>query len=438
MRINRQVWALAAIAAAGMMTAGCGGEGGEEAVFLYFINGYPGTSSMTVNSTLGTLATNVPFGERYGDDGTCPPDQPCLPARVERQLGTAFSILNENQNKPVDVDKDLYAMYPHETGTLVMTRRSGESNVNTTLLRHTQSISTDCTVTWVNGLSLDNQYTTVANYNIAPELYEEDLRYAGFSDEANTPFNSECGALPINDPTHQNLQRPNVLEAIAANPWFYLTECDQGADEGDAGHFGCKLGWGVPFADDRSRLGDGGSFVSVRDSDEYFECIEGAISIRAPEDSMVPVFPGVEVDCPPAPLTWADVDVDFQAVADCQDTIIKNTETLPPGSEDSTRGLQGYGVCDLRFRIRNEGQDIIFGPKGNDAEGKHQDGDLIESQVDIPAGSQRFWVLLGRPVNPLVWQWDSGDTFVDLTSFPYFNADGDADGLRPGIGDTDD
>jgi len=41
-------------------------------------------------------------------------------------------------------------------------------------------------------------------------------------------------------------------------------------------------------------------------------------------------------------------------------------------------------------------------------------------------------VLFGRPVNPLIWQWNSGEAFANLDAFPYFN-DQDAR-----IGDYDD
>ena len=42
------------------------------------------------------------------------------------------------------------------------------------------------------------------------------------------------------------------------------------------------------------------------------------------------------------------------------------------------------------------------------------------------------------PVNPIVWQWDSANSFVDLATFPYFNKDGEVEGTRPGVGDYDD
>ena len=427
MRINRQVCGLTALACLAMTSFSCGGEGGEEAVFLYFINGYPGTGAMSINNNAGSLVSNVPFGERHGDSGSCGPDDTsCPPLRVERQRGTEFTFILENMVERVDVQKDLYAMYPHETGTVVLTRRNDEASIETTLLRHTQSISSDCTISFVNGLSLSNEFVgSFASYSITPELFETNIAQAGFVEESQFPFISECGALPTDDPTHANLQRPEVIAAIEENPWFLL-ECD--ADDG------CRLRWGIPNEDGRVRIMQGGSFPSVLDSREYFECVQAGISLRQEEDTMaMPGFPPPEPDCPTQPITWADVDVDAQVLEQCKQPVARSATMQDPGQEDTVQSYQGSLVCDMTFRIRNEGPDIIFGPRGNDDLGSHGRGAPIESEVQIPDGSQRFWVLLGRPVNPIVWQWDSSETFVDLGDFPYFNEGGD----RPVVGDND-
>lgn len=432
MRINRRVCGLAATLSIAMMAAGCGGEGGEEAVFLYFIHGYAGSAEMSINSNRGVVVTGVPFGERFGDDGSCGPNEECLPIRLERQLGSEWDVLLENMVQPVDVEKDLFSMYPHETGTMVLTRRSDVETVETTLLRHTQSISSDCTITFVNGLSTQNEYLAFANYSIVPEWYLDNIALAGFGNEAQTPFISECGALPTDDPTHMNLQRPNTIAEVMADPWFFYN-CTAGSS-GATDLEECQFHWAKPVVDDRSRVLVGGTFLSVLDSEEYYECIEGAISLRQPEDQMTPVFPGAEVDCPSEPITWDDVDLDFQAIQTCREYVWRQVDTLDPGTEDTLQSYMGPFVCDARFRVRNEGQDILFGPAGNDDLGRHGDGALIESEVSIPDGSSRFFVLLGRPVNPIVWQWDSSETFVDLESFPYFNEGG----AYPEIGDYSD
>jgi hypothetical protein len=435
MRINRRVCGLAAVACLAMTATACGGDGGEESVFLYFINGYPGTGEISVNGTAGKLVNKVPFGERFGADNTsCGPDtKDCVPVRVERQIGSTFTYQLENMFQPAEIEKELFSMYPQETGTLVLTQRSGQSSIETTLLRHTQSISSDCSITFVNGLSVSNEYLgAISTYNTVPEWYIEDIRDAGFTETPADPFVSECGALPTDDPTHENLQRPEVLAAVAANPWFFfgdptctgLTLDDQN----------CGFGWGVPLEPDlRSGIFPGGSYVSVLNSREYYECIQAAISIRQPDDMMTPVFPGAEVDCPTTPLTWGDVDIDAQAVVDCNKPIQRQAQTQSPAASDTATTYSFPWVCDARFRVRNEGLDIVFGPKGNDELGSHGDGELIESNVDIPNGAERFWVILGRPVNPIIWQWDSSEAFVNLENYPYFNDEGD----RPVVGDYD-
>ena len=74
----------------------------------------------------------------------------------------------------------------------------------------------------------------------------------------------------------------------------------------------------------------------------------------------------------------------------------------------------------LTLDINEDELVTIFGPSGC-TPGRHQNGELVDSEFAIPDGSEHFWVLLGRPVNPLIWQWDSGDSFVDLEDFPYPN-----------------
>lgn len=437
MRITQRFCGLTAAVCLAMTATACGGDGGEEAVFLYFINGYPGTGEVSVNSDVGTIASGMRFGERFGDPGSCGPDTSCLPYRIERQRGTDFTFLLENMTEPAEVGKELFSMYPHETGTIVLTRRSGETGVDTTLLRHTQSISSDCTISFINGLSLSNEFVgAFASFSITPEVFEEDIRIAGFTEESTTPFVSECGTLPVGEGDHNALQRPQVLEAIRQNPWFLLScegEIGDSTSEGSTLP-GCSLAWGVPNVDGRARINQGGAFTSVLNSREYFECIQAGISIRQEEGTMaMPGFPLPEPDCPPGDITWDDVDVDFQVVQMCNQPITRNATMIDPGQSDFVQSFQGQYTCEMNFRIRNEGPDIVFGPDGGDDLGSHGDGAPIETQLDIPNGSQHFYVLLGRPVNPIVWQWDSSDTFVDLSSFPYFNPNGD----RPQIGDYD-
>lgn len=415
----RSIAALIALSTFTMV--GCSSEGGEETVFLYIINGYPAAATMDVISPTGTLTSGARFGDRMARDGPCPPGESCIPIRFDRQFGTDMTIIAENTPQPLGIDAELFAMYPHETATMVLNRKDSQRSVQGTILRHTQTISTDCALTLMNGLSLSNEFMSEGfDFSVAPEFNLAPAE-AGFGDERSRPFVTECGALPNgeNDTEHDQLMRPGVLAQVAENPWFYPVTCEDQTNR----EFFC-WGWGVPTVDGRSRLYDQGQIITVLDTEEYFECIEGAITINQEEDADSPLpFPAADaqVECPDRPIEWTDVTVDQQAVEDCRDETIKQVFTLEPGGEGDLFTLLGPRACDVEFRIRNEGQDIIFGPEDGDSLGNHQDGALVQSVISVPDGSQHFWVLLGRPVNPIVWQWDSGDTFVDLANFEYFN-----------------
>lgn len=422
MRIKQGVCGFAALLASSTALAGCGGEGGNESVFLYIINGYPGTSSMSILGPSGTIASDVRFGDRMGSDGPCgPDDNKCLPIQVDRQLGSDWTYRLEGMVEPAEVEKDLFAMYPQETGTMVMTRRSDESEVETTLFRHVQTISSGCTISVTNGLSVTNDFLPEDwnNFSITPEFKREPVEFAGYLDETEQQFTSECGPLPLGTDDHNQLARANLLEEVRASPWFFPVECT----DTDLETVFC-YGWTRPGVDGWGEMFPDGQVLSPRNTPEYYKCIESAISIRQPEDEMGEPQPfpdeNAQAQCPPPDeFGWDDVQVDFQQVATCGEMVTRQVELIEPGAEDQQRI---YGVdCDLELRIRNPGQQIVFGPEGSDERGKHQDGDLVTSNIEISGGSQHFYVLLGRPVNPILWQWDSGGTFVDLKDFDYPN-----------------
>lgn len=442
MGFNQRLCGLVASACL-LAASGCGGDGGEESVFLYFINAYPGTSKLSVSSARGSLVTNVPFGERYGSSGSCGPEaENCGPVRVDRSFSSEWSVRMEAMPEVVDLDKDLFSMYPQETGTVVFTQRSDVADVQASLFRHVQSIDDFCRITFLNGLAGDNTYVEgegdgIAKFSFAEEWYFEtalDIALSARIDlnESDSPFISECGPLPTTDARHDNLQRPTVLERIGQDPWFFY---DCGGTEREPNV--CIGRWGVRAPGKRAPLGSDGSFFGYRTSQEFYACVESAISIREEEGAIALPFPGVEPSCPPGPITWDDVDVDYQAVALCMDPQRYSTNMLEPGTSDTRLSYVARSgdspLCESRFRIRAGGGDIIFGPSPGDDLGYHGNGSPLESFVDIPAGSERFYVLFGRPVNPLVWQWDSSLTFVDLSNFPYYNPNGD----RPQVGDTD-
>ena len=426
---SQRVGGLAALlTASAFMVTGC--EESRDSVFLYFINGYPGASSMSIIGPTGVIVQDAKFGDRMTDDGPTGECVSCVPIEVDRSFGSDWTILLEGMPEPAEIAKDLFSMYPQETGTFIVNRRSGEDSVQTSLFRHVQTISSTCGFTMANGLSVTNENMTLSSYTISPEFRVNQVELAGYSDETTVPFLTECGALPLDEPEHLALARTELYPQVVANPFFYPAECQ--SEQGQAGF--CYV-WGIPGIDDRSQLSfltNPGEVLTHRSTFEYYECVQSAIEIQEEEDPANPnpfPIPTDQVECPPGDIEWENVQVDFEAAQACRQPVLRQAIVLEPGREDATLSFVSYydqRFCDFEFRLRNEGQDIIFGPEDppDGPPGEHGKGAIITSAIETDEGSEHFWVLLGRPVNPIIWQWDSKDAFVKLTGeagFPYPN-----------------
>ena len=402
------------LASAAMLLAtltSCGDSSGGETVFLFIINGYTAAETLSVYGNAGPVVQGLAFGERSD-----------APIEVDRNFGSTLTILLDGVPSTIDVEYDLFAMYPQETGTLFIKKRTGEETISTSLFRHVQTIDPGCQFTFENGLSLSNEYTTAGGFSFLPEFRLESRAATGYLDETQQPVPTECGNLPV--PTQAPIPRSGsgvpagevdiLAQLIDPDPYFFFVDCPSAAFANTI----CPV-WGESQVEDE--------IIALPPTREYFECVAGAITVKQPEGAMPLPFPSgdAQVQCPEGDITWDDVTVDPLAVAECKALKKYNATMAKPDSGSqvitySTRNGNTLG-CDMQFRIRTPGLQTIFGPKSGDTLGKHGDGAYVESTVKIPPGSEHFFVLFGRPVNPLVWQWNSGENFVDLAPYPYFN-----------------
>lgn len=388
----------------------CGDSAAAESVFLFVINGYTGSNSLTIIGPTGTVASSLAFGDRVG------------PVEVNRALGTEFTVLLDGTPEAIDLDVELFSMYPQETGTLFLKRRSDDSEVAISLYRHVQTISDGCMLTFENGLSLNETYLSVpSQFTFTPEFRIEDIASAGYLDENQLRVQTECGPLPV-PPAGSRV--PRDFAPLMADPYFFLVPCDDQLLENQV----CYV-WGA-FGPDLST-----NVIAIPNTFEYAECLSQAVEINQPTvDPPLPFPPDdAQVQCPTGEIQWTDVNLPEQAILDCQARRAYDSILMTPGAEgNNTESIYfGGGQCTHTFRLVTPGLQTIFGPEDGDSLGKHQDGDFVESTVQIPVGSEHFYVLFGRPVNPLLWQWDSGSNFVDLAAYPYFN------GQNQRVGDTD-
>lgn len=357
-------------------------------VYLYMINAYPGASEMTLETSHDAVK-NVGFGERVGGEGLCPPsDATCLPKLVDRTDGV-FETRFDSERGTVSLREEIQAMYPQETGTAVFTAPD-----RAVLLRHPQTISSTCGLNIVNGLAVEEHGSEASRFEVAIEVRRTPTE-AGFAEEEARPFVGPCGVLPSDTVEHEQLvsARQESLAGIIESPWFFPVVCPDGGP-------GTCFGWGQPSSDERATVGPNGAVEVLRDAESFYTCIETAMS-RSGACS--------------GESTWANVALDARDVDACLAPTVMMTPIVAPLGVER---LEGDNLCDVTFRTRTAGRDLVFGPAGGDAEGSHSDGALIETTVSAPLGSDHFWVLYGRPVNPRVWQWDAADAFVVLEHYP--------------------
>lgn len=394
----------------------CGG-GDSESIFLFVINGYPAAESVDVYGPTGPIVQGLAFGERTPE-----------PIEIDRSVGTNFTVFIKGSPTPVELDFNLFSFYPQETGTLFVKKRTNVDQAAVSIYRHIQTIDPYCALTLENGLSVSNEFLTVGSFSFAPEFNLGSAEGGGYFDESQEQVFTECGPLPL--PTLAPIPRPSLKTAIDADPYFFLVQCQLPSGAARV----CPV---VGRLDDQS-----GEIVGFKPTSEYFQCVQQAISIKQPEGMEPSPFPpaDAQAQCPENALTWDDVQVDAAAIEVCKGLTQYNTNMLepsdgqqtfsisprpPPLSNDFSGILLGSDdgeVCEIQFRLRTPGVTTIFGPEAGSSEpGSHGQGAYTESTIRIPVGAEHFWVLFGRPVNPLVWQWNSSENFVNLNNFPYSN-----------------
>ena len=406
---------------AGLIALSSCGEGGGESVFLYFINAYNGVESVSIIGPTGPLVQSAGFGDRMGVDqsgasAVCPPGKKqCIPIEYDRNLGGDFTTIVDGAPSSYEFTYPMFALYPQETATMIFAGRAGDGEtVETHMVRHVQSVSETCLLTFINALSLDTNETVGGQeLDIIPEFNLTER--TGYIDERSVPFPTQCGTInDVGNPKHIALTR-DLGPAIKDSPWFFYTE---NCGEKRPGTL-CPT-WVNPNGRKYGSVLRGSTVEATRSSIEYYECVQGALTFEVP-----PVMAGQEeAECPPdGMLTWAQVIVDDLAVAECKNGTVKTVESLPPDETRITFSSQDAAdICKTKFRIRTPGLDAVFGPvKGKKTKGSHQKGDLIEIDLNIGAGNEYFIALMGRPVNPLIWRWESGTNIANLNDFPYVN-----------------
>jgi hypothetical protein len=414
---------IAFAACLGLVFAGCGndaGGGGQETVFLYVTNGYPGASKLTLYGPTGKLVSGLEFGVRTEE-----------PIEVDRNVNSSdFTLIFDGAPTEMALSKPLFSMYPQETGTLLISRRSGEEAAEASLYRHIRTPAPGCVAIFGNSLALNNtllpdeilSYSYQTEWEVSPEpMYDRDAE--GFA-------TTRCGYTVVPD----RYQRDPVHDAIAADPWFFPVSADTG---------GYTLVWGLRGVDPRTGeqrsegMGVNGRIWAAPTTEDFVECLSSAVSMD--EDT---TDPQATPECPAATgpagpdgsptIAESEVVWDPDAVATCFDPFSYTGFPVEPGQAD---GYQAFGMsprrnigpdgsdeymCGSRVRVRTPVLDLIFQDVDDSVDGFVEgEGGFIEVDAFYPMSEQHFFVLYGRPVNAFVEQWNGEETSKPLDDYPY-------------------
>lgn len=354
--------------------AGCGGDGqNDEVVYLYVFNGYPGTQSMTVYGPTGPIVSNLAFGERSPE-----------PVEVDRNVGTDIMIVLDGAPQTFDGSLPLFSLYPGETGTLFVSRRT-TGNVNFATFRHIQSISENCRAVFGNGLSLEDGDLAAYNFIVGWDFGDHGIAAAGFT----------SGDPRVDD-------NPNFLNQVANYPYFFL----------------------VPMESDEEGESVGYGFVWVgTEAMHDFPTINFASGSMTAHPPTAVVQQCLDELAEPDP-TDAEAMMEHQlAEAECKARRNFTAQTYGPGLQNigythyNPRLLGDSSNCDQGFRIFSDFANIFNGQHG------FGNGSYVDINAEFGSSDHFFAVLYGRPVGPLLETWrssdfESGGGFEPLPDYP--------------------
>ncbi|MFU8802592.1 MAG: hypothetical protein ACNA8W_02175 [Bradymonadaceae bacterium] len=328
------------------------GDGGET-VHLHVFNGYPGSTQISLYGPSGTVITGLSFS-----------DQTIDPIKIDRNLGTEFTLVIDGAPQTIDLGFPLYDMFPQETGMLFLKRRSDTSSAVPVIYRHVPSISTSCRLVIDNALSV--REGALALHNFMAAFHLPNIADAGYvTDERGSGF----------------------LAQVQAFPYFFLVDHPEINNA-------LMYVWAGTNPDDPTVVDySSGTVMGHRPTWEFLDCLGDDDTPEAIED--------------------CSETVNYSGHAYEPDEVETYTINFPPK-------FDGSSDCDHTFRIYSDFSNIFTGEHGN--------GQYIEESVSFEPADHQFWVLFGRPVDPQVATWTSsslasGGGFAPLPDYPSTTTD---------------
>ncbi len=363
------------------VASACGDEVDDEVVYLHLFNGYPGGSSIDIIGPTGVLKSDIRFGERTEE-----------PVAVNRDLGTDLTVLIDGASETFDISLSLFDLYPHETATLIVSRRD-DNDLMYDMLRHQQSIASACRIVFINSLSVGND--ELANYNaILGWEFGDALVEAGFDESL------EESALDEED------QRPEMYDAIANHPYFALASLGEGEGIPQWTWLGPEGRIELPYVQFES-----GTVLAPRNSEDYIQCIQEQEEEGSDDDNG-------DDDNPLDELLGGGDDVD------CTEDISYDVQAHTPGQFSgfvqyfpSSIGNSG-DQCDASHRIFTDFGNVFTPPEGETIGHDHEDSEYFDFETVYDRPDHSFAVLYGRPVDPVLETWAASDHFEEPPPYP--------------------
>lgn len=336
----------------GLFCTNCGDGEQLETVYLHVLNAYPGSQAASLYGPMGAIETDLPFGERTEEA-----------VAVDRNLGGDLTLILDGAPTVFEGTMDLFALYPQETATLVISQRRGDT-ANIALFRHPPSMSRTCRVGVLNSMAVSNdaisQYSFLLGWRFANN--PEDAGY-------DRQLEQNEGVL--------NQDRQDLYNRIDANPYFVPTgslpsEVDDPQDLAEHMEFawiGDDEYVDLPIVDVNA-----GSLVTYPTTAEFIACeqLGAAENCNAPRSySTTPYSP------------------DAGAVSEI---ITYHPEAIGNAAGD----------CSAEWRLFSD-----FGNIFADLEDPQRVN--IEHETDFEAGNHLYMVVYGRPLNPRVTSWTTDE-----------------------------
>ena len=426
MAVMRRISAVALLAALLLSVApGCGNQGPKpETVWLHVFNAYPGVSSLSLYGPNGAVTTDLPFGKRTNSYQS-----------VDRNLGTDFTLILEGAPTTFEISLPLYDMYPHESGTVFFKRRSGADTVDEPIVfRHVQTGYTEedkqCRLILDNAISAQNDDIAIFNYVPAMKIRPS---CTGYVDEIGT-YNDRDQMAEAKNGQMIQVGRPwlhntnnNKKPEFVRQPWFIPADAQGGGivDVRNVKNGKCPALDSTP--DDNKNKRD--QQVVGEDTVEFIWAPQADVDYESGTFTAAPPTRQY-MDC----IGW-DPDknanrqsIESDQVDKCQGTQ-QTTDVVKLNNEVvSLRFPAGIGLksngdnltskqCGFEQTIMSDFFNVFKEP------GDKKKKEAVTRMIKYKPSQYYFWVLYGRPVNPLVEEWGAntpgrGGGFVELPNYP--------------------